>query len=78
MDLKDFVYGKKQKGYEDSYFLPDKINHSYFWTDETINELLETASFKIGELNSFSEFVPDVNIVLNTNFLFFYDDFYFS
>ena len=59
MDIKDFKAGSYEKGYEYSYFLPEKINHSFFWIDEVINELLEKASFKLGELNSFSRFVPD-------------------
>ena len=64
MDLKDFIAGDFQKGYEYKYFLPNKINHTFFWTDESINELLEKASYKIGELNSFSRFVPDTNMFI--------------
>lgn len=64
MDIKDFKAGSYRKGYEYRYFQPEKINHSFFWTDETINELLETASFKLGELNSFSRFVPDIDMFI--------------
>ncbi|MFH1097942.1 MAG: Fic family protein, partial [Candidatus Desantisbacteria bacterium] len=53
-----------QKGYQYQYFLPEKINHSFCWTDETINEFLEKASLKVGELNSFSRFVPDINMFI--------------
>ncbi|MCX5816380.1 MAG: Fic family protein [Proteobacteria bacterium] len=59
MNISDFRAGTFQKGYQYKYFLPEKINHSFFWTDEGINELLERASLKLGELNSFSRFVPD-------------------
>ena len=69
MDLKSFKSGLFQEGYEYKYFLPEKINHTYFWTDDTINELLETASFKIGELNSFSRFVPDVDMFMRMHIL---------
>jgi len=41
MDIKDFKAGNYRKGYQYQYFLPEKINRSFFWTDETINELLE-------------------------------------
>ena len=34
------------------------------WTDENINELLEKASLKLGELNSFSRFVPDTDMFI--------------
>ncbi|MBF0275924.1 MAG: Fic family protein, partial [Nitrospinae bacterium] len=64
MDIKNFKAGSLKKGYKYSYFLPEKINHSFYWTDETINELLETASLKLGELNSFSRFVPDTDIFI--------------
>lgn len=61
MDIKDFKAGSYRKGFQYQYFLPEKINHSFYWTDETINELLEKASLKLGELNSFSKFVPDTD-----------------
>ena len=64
MDIKEFKAGSHRKGYEYHYFLPEKINHSFFWTDEVINELLEKASFKLGKLNSFSRFVPDTDMFI--------------
>lgn len=64
MDIKDFKAGSYKTGYEYRYFSPEKINHSYFWSDETINELLEKASLKLGELNSFSRFVPDTDMFI--------------
>jgi len=64
MDIKEFKAGSYRKGYEYHYFLPEKINHSFFWTDEVINELLEKASLKLGELNSFSRFVPDTDMFI--------------
>ena len=64
MDIKDFIAGAYKKGYQYEYFLPEKINHSFYWTDETINELLEKASLKLGELNSYSRFVPDPDLFI--------------
>lgn len=64
MDIKNFKAGEYKKGYQYSYFLPEKINHSFVWTDETINELLEQASLKLGELNSFSRLVPDIDMFI--------------
>ncbi len=61
MDIKDFKAGSLRKGYEYQYFLPEKINHSFYWKDEIINELLEKASLKLGELNSFSKLIPDTD-----------------
>jgi Fic family protein len=64
MDLKEFKAGSYRKGYEYHYFSPEKINHTFFWTDEVINGLLEKASLKLGELNSFSRFVPDTDMFI--------------
>ena len=64
MDIKDFKAGSYKAGYEYRFFSPEKINHSYFWSDEAINELLEKASLKLGELNSFSRFVPDIDMFI--------------
>ena len=64
MDIKDFKAGRMIDGAGYKYFLPEKINHSYVWTDETINKLLEEASLKIGELNAFSRFVPDTDMFI--------------
>ena len=64
MDIKDFKAGAIRNGAGYKYFLPEKINHSYVWSDETINKLLEEASLKIGELNAFSRFVPDTEMFI--------------
>ena len=64
MDIKDFKAGRMIDGAGYKDFLPEKINHSYVWTDETINKLLEEASLKIGELNAFSRFVPDTEMFI--------------
>jgi len=64
MNINDFISGTWQKGNKYKYFLPEKINHTFVWTDESINELLEKASLKLGELNSFSRFVPDTDMFI--------------
>ncbi|MBC8336759.1 MAG: Fic family protein [Anaerolineales bacterium] len=64
MDIKDFKAGMYRAGHEYRYFLPEKINHSFVWTDEGINKLLERASLKLGELNAFSQFVPDIDMFI--------------
>ncbi|MBI9071402.1 MAG: Fic family protein [Melioribacteraceae bacterium] len=64
MNIKDFKAGSYKSGYQYEYFVPGKINHSFVWEDKIINELLETASLKLGELNSFSKFVPDTDMFI--------------
>jgi len=62
--IEDFKAGSYKKGVEYRYFLPEKINHLFVWNDEGINDLLERASFKLGELNSFSRLVPDTDMFI--------------
>ena len=64
MDIKDFIAGKFKNGYKYQYFLPEMINHPFVWTDPSLNELLEKASLKLGELNSFSRLVPDTDMFI--------------
>jgi Fic family protein len=62
MNISEYKAGVWRQGNHYQYFLPEKINHSFVWTDESVNELLEKASLKLGELNSFSRFVPDLDM----------------
>ncbi|MDD5191286.1 MAG: Fic family protein [Dehalococcoidales bacterium] len=69
MNITDYRSGvwRKTAGYR--YFFPEKINHTFVWTDDGLNELLETASLRLGELNSFSRFVPDLNMFIKMHVL---------
>lgn len=65
MKLEEFKSGhyvKDPTGY--TYFLPNKINHSWVWEDQQINALLEKAAIKLGELNSFSKLVPSMDLFI--------------
>jgi Fic family protein len=64
VNIEEFVAGSWQKGYQYQYFLPEKINHTFTWEDPSISELLEKASLKLGELNSFARFVPDKDLFI--------------
>ena len=64
MDIRDYTAGELRPGYEYEYFMPTKVNHSFVWSDAPISELLEKASLKLGELNSFSRFVPDTDMFI--------------
>lgn len=65
MDLRDFQAGSWEKGFGYKYFVPAKINHEFTWKDASITALLELASMKLGELNSFARFVPDTNLFIS-------------
>lgn len=64
MNIRDFSAGTYKKGNRYHYFLPEKINHSFSWNDSRIDELLEQAALKLGELNAFSSFVPDTDMFI--------------
>ncbi len=64
MNIDEFNAGIWQRGHQYQYFFPEMINHTFVWTDESINELLEKASLKLGELNTFSRFVPDTDMFI--------------
>ncbi len=65
IQLENYIAGQYRKdptGY--SYFLPTAINDIWEWNDRSINTLLEKAAIKLGELNSFSKLVPNVDLFI--------------
>ncbi len=64
LQIEDFQAGKWEKSIEYQYFVPEKINFEWIWNHSEINNLLEKAAIKLGELNSFSRFVPNINLFI--------------
>ncbi len=65
IQLEKYESGKTLKhptGY--SYFCPHFINDQWVWEDQSINQLLEKAAIKLGELNSFSKLVPNIDLFI--------------
>lgn len=56
-----FVAGawKQQYGYKS--FMPNPIDIPFSWEDPVINVLLERATLKLGNLEAFSDFIPDID-----------------
>jgi Fic family protein len=69
MDLKDFNSGKHIKQLEYKSFSPEKINHEWIISTPEVNKLLEEANRLIGELNAFSQIVPDVDFFITMHIL---------
>jgi Fic family protein len=70
MDISQFKSGHwltQPTGYRS--FLPTEINHSFTWADAELNVLLERATFRLGELNSYSQFVPDIGMFIRMHVL---------
>ena len=64
IELDNFEAGHYEDGYGYKYFVPNTINHQWVWNNPTINHLLEKAALKLGELNSFSKLVPNIDLFI--------------
>lgn len=64
IDLDNFEAGHYEEGYGYKYFVPNTINHQWVWNNPSINHLLEKAALKLGELNSFSKLVPNIDLFI--------------
>ena len=70
MDIKDFKAGafiQQSTGYKS--FIPNGVNHTFTWDDSAINILLEKATLQLGGLNSFSHFVPDIELFIRMHII---------
>lgn len=64
MDLTDFKAGQYIQQYQYKSFSPSKVNLEWTWKDPKINTLLADANKKLGELNAFSLYVPDIDFFI--------------
>lgn len=64
IQLENYQSGHYELGAGYKYFVPTMINDEWSWQDTTINTLLEKASIKLGELNSFSRLVPNIDLFI--------------
>jgi Fic family protein len=69
MDLQDFISGKHIKQLEYKSFSPEKINHEWIISTPEVNKLLSEANRLIGELNAFSQIIPDVDFFIKMHIL---------
>lgn len=64
IQLEDYKSGHVEQGIGYKYFVPSLINDEWTWQDASINTLLEKASLRLGELNSFSRLVPNIDLFI--------------
>lgn len=69
MDLQNFVSGKFVKQIAYHSFSPEKIYHEWIVSTPEINKLLAEANRLIGELNAFSQIIPDVDFFITMHIL---------
>lgn len=64
MNISEFKAGAYEQQYEYRSFLPTAINHEWNVSDPQIAMLLEDANRLLGELNAFSQLIPDVDFFI--------------
>ncbi len=62
--IEQFKAGHYEPGFNYKYFVPNNINDCWTWSDPSLNHLLEKAAVRLGELNSFSLLVPNIDLFL--------------
>lgn len=67
IQVEKFQAGWYEKGFKYSYFIPEKIRDQWAWSDPELNSLLEKASVRLGELNAFARFVPNVDLFIKVH-----------
>jgi Fic family protein len=66
MDINKFKSGKRLKGSNYKYFLPEEINHKWTISDPKLHRRIEAVSLRLGELNSFAKFVPNIDLFIQS------------
>lgn len=64
MDFKEFKAGNYKQQYQYKSFMPTFINHEWLINDSHLTLLLSQADNKLGELNAFSQLIPDINFFI--------------
>jgi len=64
MDIKDFTAGVYKQQYKYKSFTPNPINIDWQVSDSILVNQLSEADIKLGELNAFSQLVPDIDFFI--------------
>jgi Fic family protein len=64
MKFETFRAGEWRQRYQYRSFEPVPVNHGWTWEDPILNTLLEKATRALGELNAFSQIVPDIDLFI--------------
>lgn len=64
MNIQDFTAGIYKQQYEYKSFSPEGINHAWQIADGEIQQLLSDADRVLGELNAYSQLIPDVDFFI--------------
>lgn len=64
MNIKNFQAGTYRQQYQYKSFAPEPINHAWEISDGEVQRLLSDADRALGELNAFSQLVPNVDFFI--------------
>lgn len=64
MDIKDFISGSYKQQYQYKSFMPTAVCIDWQISDSSLITLLSHADIKLGELNAFSQLVPDIDFFI--------------
>ncbi len=64
MNISQYRSGRWEQQYQYKSFAPEPINHEWLIDNAEIQNLLSAADIKLGELNAFSQLVPDVDFFI--------------
>lgn len=64
MEITKFKSGNWQQQFQYKSFMPNQINLDWVVDDGSLNKLLSEADTRLGELNAYSELVPDVDFFI--------------
>lgn len=64
MNINDYQAGQYEDRYEYKAFVPEPICHEWMIADSELTELLGRADRALGELNAFSQLIPDIDFFI--------------
>jgi hypothetical protein len=64
MNLADYQAGQYETRYEYQAFVPEPICHEWVIADPELSDLLGRADRALGELNAFSQLIPDIDFFI--------------
>jgi len=64
MNITDFQAGRYERRYEYQAFLPETVCHEWVIADPKLSDLLGRADRALGELNAFSQLIPDIDFFI--------------
>ena len=64
MNLSDYQAGHYEAQYEYQSFLPTTLHHAWIISDPALQQLQSQADRALGELNAFSQLVPNIDFFI--------------